>query len=215
MPASRCLSCTGCRVSITWGGSLRALIRPRQSRAFEEVLVEHLDALYRSALRLCAGNEADAEDLLQDASLRAFEGYPQLRDKAAARAWLFAILTRTHYNRIRARGRRPEGTADDLDDDVFEAALAGWQPLPTPAEELERRLLGEELDRALDNLPPELRSAVWLADVEGFTQREVAAMHDVPEGTIASRLFRARRQLRESLARTEAGARWNVRRLGT
>ncbi len=69
----------------------------------------------------------------------------------------------------------------------------------SPAEEVERWQLGEQLARALDELPDELRAAVWLVDVEGFTQREAAGMQDVPEGTIASRLFRGRRQLREAL----------------
>ena len=154
--------------------------------------------MFRTALRLCRGNEADAEDLLQDASLRAFTSFDQLRDPAAARGWLFTILTRTHLNRVRAAGRRAEA-GTDLDENEFERALAEWIPMRSPAEELERRQLGEQLARALDQLPGELRAAVWLVDVEGFTQREAANMQDVPEGTIASRLFRARRQLRAVL----------------
>ncbi len=166
------------------------------TRAFEEVFAEHLDALFRTALRLCRGNEPDAEDLLQDSALRAFTSFDQLRSPAAARAWLFTILTRTHLNRIRSAGRRAEATSTDLDQKAFEAALAEWVPIRSPAEELERSQLGEQLTKALDQLPVGLRSAVWLVDVEGFTQREAAAMQEVPEGTIASRLFRGRRQLR-------------------
>lgn len=188
------------------GIPLRPILRRQRPRAFEELLAEQLDALYRTALRLCGGHEADAEDLLQDAALRAFDGYARLRDAGAGRSWLFTILARTHYNRARARRRRAETAAIDLDDAAFESALAEWRPLTTPAEELERRLLGEDLDRALDELPPELRSAIWLVDVEGFTQREAAAAQEVPEGTIASRLFRARRQLREALAYPERDA---------
>lgn len=122
-----------------------------------------------------------------------------MRDRSAARAWLFTILTRTHLNRVRSAGRRAEVTRADLDEGAFEAALAEWVPMRSPAEEVERRQLGEQLARALDELPAELRGAVWLVDVEGFTQREAASMHDVPEGTIASRLFRGRRQLRTAL----------------
>jgi RNA polymerase sigma-70 factor (ECF subfamily) len=151
------------------------------------------------ALRLCRGNEADAEDLLQDAALRAFTGFAQLRDATAARSWLFTILSRTHLNRVRSARRRAEATSTDLDENAFEAALAEWRTMRSPAEEVERWQLGEQLARALDELPDELRAAVWLVDVEGFTQRETAGMQDVPEGTIASRLFRGRRQLREAL----------------
>jgi RNA polymerase sigma-70 factor, ECF subfamily len=174
------------------------------ARAFEEVFAEHLDALYRTALRLCRGHEADAEDLLQDSALRSFTNFDQLKDPSSARAWLFTILTRTHLNRVRSAGRRAEATSTDLDERAFEAALAEWMPMRSPVEEVERRQLGEQLVKALDRLPAELRGAVWLVDVEGFTQREAAGMQDVPEGTIASRLFRGRRQLRIAL---EAAAR--------
>jgi len=181
--------------------------RGRPERAFEEIFSEHLDALYRTALRLCRGNEADAEDLLQESALRAFTNFEQLRDPAAARAWLFTILGRTHLNRVRAAGRRTEATSTDLDERSFEAALAEWVPMRSPAEELERWQLAEQLAQALDQLPGELRAAVWLVDVEGFTQREAAGMQDVPEGTIASRLFRGRRQLRVALERPAREAR--------
>jgi RNA polymerase sigma factor (sigma-70 family) len=100
---------------------------------------------------------------------------------------------------VRSAGRRVEATSTDLDENAFEAALAAWVPMRSPSEDLERRQLGEQLARALDQLPPELRAAVWLVDVEGFTQREAANMQDVPEGTIASRVFRGRRQLRSVL----------------
>ena len=114
---------------------------------------------------------------------------------------MFTILTRTHLNLVRSAGRRAEATAADLDEGAFEAALAQWIPMRSPVEEVERWQLGELLARAMDQLPADLRGAVWLVDVEGFTQREAASMHDVPEGTIASRLFRGRRQLRIALER--------------
>jgi RNA polymerase sigma-70 factor (ECF subfamily) len=163
------------------------------------VLSEHLDALFRTALRLCQGHEADAEDLLQDAALRAFNGYGQLREPSATRSWLFTILSRTHFNRMRARRRRAELLSVDLDEPAFEAALADWAPVLSPADNVEARQLSEQLTQALDGLAPELRGVVLLVDVEGFTQREVAGMLGIPEGTVASRLFRARRHLRTAL----------------
>lgn len=191
----RCVSCTRRRRR---GIGLKRS-RRRHPRAFEEVFAEHLDALFRTALRLCRGNRADAEDLLQDSAVRAFTGFGQLRDPSAARAWLFTILTRTHLNRVRSTNRRSETCCTDLDDRAFEGALTEWMPVSSPADDLEQRQLGEQLAEALDRLPVEIRSAVWLVDVEGFTQREAAVLQDVPEGTIASRLFRGRRQLRALL----------------
>ncbi|HUF26191.1 MAG TPA: sigma-70 family RNA polymerase sigma factor [Gemmatimonadaceae bacterium] len=174
-------------------------------RAFEELLSEHLDALYRTALRLCAGREADAEDLLQDAMLRAFQSHASLREPAAGRAWLFTILARTNLNRIRSQRRRAELAASDLEDNEFEDALASWRPGDQPDALADAALLRAHMASALDALDDSLRSVVWLSDVEGFRQREVADMLGIPEGTVASRLFRARRSLRTILQRTAPG----------
>lgn len=172
---------------------------PRDPRAFEELLSEHLDALYRTALRFCGGRQADAEDLLQDATLRAFEHFEQLRDPLAARSWLFTILARTNLNRLRSQQRRAEVVATDLDDRDFERALAAWEHGVKPDERTDESLMRERLITALDSLDEQLRPVVWLSDVEGFRQREVAAMLGIPEGTVASRLYRARRALRTRL----------------
>jgi RNA polymerase sigma-70 factor (ECF subfamily) len=188
-----------------------ASVRP-PVRAFEEVLAEHLDSLFRTALRLCQGHYADAEDLLQDTALRAFDSYGQLREPSAARSWLMTILTRTHLNRVRARQRRAEMVSIDLDEPAFEAALADWAPMPSPADQVDSWQLGEQLTRAMDGLLPELREVVVLVDVEGFTQREVGSILGIPEGTVASRLFRARRQLRAALDAPARDARlWRYR----
>jgi len=182
------------------------------AKAFEEVLSEHLAALYRTALRLCAGREADAEDLLQDAMLRAFEGYAELKDMAAAKSWLFTILVRTNLNRIRANSRRAETLTADIDVTAFEEALANWSPLRNPEEELFLSHLRENIRDALDSLDTSLRETVWLVDVEGFRLREVGTMLGLPEGTVASRLFRARRALRELLRGEDRVAGVRVRR---
>ncbi|MFN2398137.1 MAG: RNA polymerase sigma factor [Gemmatimonadaceae bacterium] len=173
---------------------------PGEPRAFEELLSEHLDALYRTAVRLCAGRVADAEDLLQDAMLRAFRSYRTLRDPIAARAWLFTILTRTNLNRVRTTHRRAERTATDFEDGEFEEALASWFPVQGPDALADATLVREKLEAALDALDAHLRPVLWLSDVEGFRQREVAEMLGIPEGTVASRLYRARRTLRAALA---------------
>jgi RNA polymerase sigma-70 factor (ECF subfamily) len=175
--------------------------RRTEPRAFEELLSEHLDALYRTALRFCGGRRADAEDLLQDAMLRAFGRFGELREPEAARVWLFTILTRTNLNRLRAQRRRAEMIASDLEEHEFEAALASWRSAEAPDEHTDRVLTRERLAAALDALDEYLRPVVWLTDVEGFRQREVAEMLGIPEGTVASRLFRARRSLREALRR--------------
>lgn len=173
---------------------------------FEEVITQHLDALYRAALRFSRGHTADAEDLLQDAVLRACERYGDLRDAGAAKAWLFTILARTHLNRRRSQQRRREALESDLSEHEFEEALADW---PAAGDVDASWPSAAEVGDAIDALEESLRSAVVLCDIEGFRQREVAAMLEVPEGTVASRLYRARRQLRDKLLGTsgrETGA---------
>ena len=131
--------------------------------------------------------------------LRAFERFDELREPGAARAWMFTILARTNLNRVRARQRRAETVASDMTEHEFEAALSSWQCLEAPDDRAELASTREQIARALDALDDQLRPVVWLSDVEGFRQREVAEMLGIPEGTVASRLFRARRHLRESL----------------
>lgn len=175
------------------------------SRVAEDVLSEHLDALYRTALRLCNGRTPDAEDLVQEVALQTFRRFHELREIDAARAWLFTILTRTHLNRVRTSMRRRERAVDDLDEASFERALETWRVDDTPETSLERARTRDSIERAIDSLDPALRTVVWLVDVEGFRHREAAAILGVPEGTVASRLFRAHHALRRLLAPAGAG----------
>jgi RNA polymerase sigma-70 factor (ECF subfamily) len=175
------------------------------------VFDEHLDALYRTALR-CGGTATEAEDLLQETALSAYRHFDRLRDAGASRPWLFKILLRTHLNRTRARARRLEVVASQLEEDAYENALAAWRPTPTPEQILDWRRTGEGLSAALNEISPSLRIVVWLIDVEGFKQREVARMLEISEGTVASRLFRAHQRLRERLIRSpESGGRQEER----
>lgn len=117
-------------------------------RAFEELFSEHLDAVYRAALRLCRGREPDAQDLVQETALRAFRAVQQLRDPSAARPWLFTILGRTYLNQALTAKRRSETLFTDLDVPELERALEQWQPSRTPEEVLARRELRARLIEA-------------------------------------------------------------------
>ncbi len=167
--------------------------------AFERVLSTHLDALHGMAIRLSNGHQADAEDLLQDATLRAYAAFASVRDVSAVRAWLFQILVRTNLNRVRSRRRRLEMTASDVGDAEFERALAEWSPPSAVDDEIDEAGVRASVREALDALDAPLRAVVQLVDMEGFLQRDAAGMLRIPEGTVASRLFRARGALRNSL----------------
>jgi RNA polymerase sigma-70 factor (ECF subfamily) len=163
------------------------------------LLTRELNALYGMALRLCRGRAADAEDLLQESVLRSLRHFDQLRERGAGRAWLFRILIRTHANRMRAVERLRETFEGDLDEGAFEQALASWRTFEARDVAIDY-LLRDRVIAAVDELPLQMREVLWLVDVEGFGLREVAQMLDVPGGTVASRLYRARQALRSAIA---------------
>lgn len=171
--------------------------------SFEEILGEHLDALFAAALRLTGGREADAEDLFQDMAVKAFQGFSGLKEEKRARSWLFTILNRTHLNRERGGGRRPDRVVSG--EQSLEELLRRRSPPDTGTDALDRLAARLDIMEAFDRLPEEFRSVVWLVDVEEFLIREVAEMLEIPEGTAASRLYRGRRKLRSYLG--EAGGR--------
>jgi RNA polymerase sigma-70 factor (ECF subfamily) len=161
-------------------------------RRFEEQVLVHLRDLYRAALRL-SRSAPDAEDLVQETCLRAFQALEQLRHPGAAKVWVFAIL-RSVFLRQATRPARmsvedPDGFA--VGEDVFRAAHDEGSPL--------RAALLQEIREAMLKLPLPYREAIVLAHIGGFSYREMAQILEVPIGTVMSRLFRGRRMLRASL----------------
>jgi RNA polymerase sigma-70 factor, ECF subfamily len=162
---------------------------------FEREAMVHLDALYGFALKLSRARD-DAEDLVSDTVLRAFERWEQYRLGTNIRAWLFTILYHVFVSRKRRIDAREVQSTDDGD---------GWSPHEAIGEaDPERRFfdsfLDEEITRAIAALPDEYRSAVVLSDVHDLRYAEIARILRVPEGTVKSRLFRGRRILQKKLA---------------
>ena len=160
-----------------------------RDEAFEAEVLPQLRALFGMAYRL-TGNAHDAEDLVQETMLRAHRAFHRYRPGTNARAWLFTILHRLRTDGLRRRGRRPE-TVELTDDGppvapVHEAALTSGH---------------EEITRALEGLPETFRDAVVLRDVEEYSYAEIAAMLEVPVGTVMSRIHRGRALLRRALSR--------------
>jgi RNA polymerase sigma-70 factor (ECF subfamily) len=164
---------------------------------FEEALAAHVDALYATALRLTR-DAGLAEDLVQDCALKAYRSFRDLRSHDRFRAWLFTILVNTAKNRAREAARRVPFVDVDLDA-LLEDPLLADQGAASPETALLQESLPEDLEAGLRSLPGPLLNVLWLVDVEEFRLAEVAAMLGVPPGTVASRLHRARRFLRERL----------------
>lgn len=169
-------------------------------REFEEVALVHLDALYRSALRLTR-NRAEAEDLVQETCLRAFRNFHRFDPLSHCRVWLFTIMRNLFLNRLRQAGREVlEGDASALEA-LQERLMTPTSVARNPEEEFFQKLLHDDIDRALKALPLAFREAVILADLEGLSYKEVAEVLGCPTGTVMSRLSRGRQLLRHLLSR--------------
>jgi RNA polymerase sigma-70 factor (ECF subfamily) len=169
--------------------------------SFEEQALQHVDALYRTALRMTR-NPADAEDLVQDALVRAFRFYDRFEPGTNFRAWLFKILTNTYINTYRRKQNRPqESSLDDAEDFFLYNQLSrDTGERVTDVEQTVLDHLGADaIQQAIDRLPPQFRTTVQLADVEGLSYADIAEATGVAKGTVMSRLFRGRRLLQRAL----------------
>ena len=180
--------------------------------AFELLLDRYLRNIYRVAYRL-AGNADDAEDLMQEAVAEAFRAFDRYQPGTYFDRWVYRIMHRTHIDWIRRRRRRPEVSLDApaaADGGPLLARFGDTQA--DPQHLTETGDLDGPIQAALDALPPEFRTVVVLADIEGLSYDEIAAAVACPVGTVRSRLHRAREALRVALrphvAGRNGGARW-------
>ncbi len=172
---------------------------------FVEEAIPHLDAVYRFALRLSRGHEAEAQDLVQDTFLRAHRGWEGFRLGTNCRAWLFTICRNSFLRSEERRGRRAEILESETDADVESlAATAVFSEVREnvdPEAAFFDSFLDREVLNALDALPTPFREAVVLSDLEGLSYLEIAEVLELPTGTVKSRLFRGRRLLQQALYR--------------
>jgi RNA polymerase sigma-70 factor (ECF subfamily) len=171
----------------------------RLEERFEREALPLLTEMYAGALRLTR-NPSDAEDLLQETYLRAYRGFGTFREGTNLRAWLYRILTNAFINTYRKRQREPQTVSDEEVPEWYLYERLGGEGAEASAEaEVLEALPDEEVQEALAGLPEQFRLAVLLADVEGFSYKEIADILDVPIGTVMSRLHRGRRALEKRL----------------
>lgn len=182
---------------LSFAGSLEPAPASRAERRaqFEGEVLVHLDALYTFAFKL-ARVPADAEDIVSETVVRAFDHWEQYRLGTNARAWLFTILYHVFVNRRRSDSREVfYSDIDEVGPHVEHAVDAD------PEGEFYDAIVDDEVTRAIDSLPAHYRDAVVLSDVHEFRYAEIASILGVPEGTAKSRLFRGRRMLQRKLLR--------------
>jgi RNA polymerase sigma-70 factor (ECF subfamily) len=164
---------------------------------FEAEVMPLLGPMYGAALRLTR-NPADAEDLVAQTVERAWRAFDSFEPGSNLKAWLYRILTNTFISNYRKHQREPQTVSADAPEDfsLFDRLI---EENLTPEAEFLDRLPDEQVKAALESLPEQFRTAVLLADVEGFSYQEIADITDVPVGTVMSRLHRGRKGLQRAL----------------
>ena len=165
---------------------------------FAHVVMPHIDDAYRLAHWL-TGNSTDAEDVVQDASLRAFRAIRGFAG-GSARAWVLSIVRNTAYSWLRKNRPAAVVTVDDLEAVELAQANPGDPDAPTPEATLLAKVNAEQLRAAISALPTPFRETLVLRDIEGLDYREIAQATEVPIGTVMSRLARARSRLAATLS---------------
>ena len=160
---------------------------------FEELALQHMDSLYNVALRMTK-NTSEAQDLVQDAYLRAYRFFDRFESGTNFKAWLFKILKNIYINKYRKESRRPQM----VDISSVEASNSLQGPT-TPEDEIFNKLLDDDVTRAMDALPEDFRLAIMLADLDGLSYKDIAEILDCPIGTVMSRLHRGRKLLKNNL----------------
>lgn len=163
---------------------------------YKELIEKHLDSLWFAAMRLTKNRE-DAEDLVQETCLKAFENLDSLRSKSKAKAWLLKILTNTFINKYRKEQASPVEVG--IEPDFFEPLFYKNGHYFDLEREMFSKVMDEEVKNAIESLPVEFRIPILLVDMEELPYREVEDILNISSGTLSSRLYRGRRLLRDAL----------------
>jgi len=171
----------------------------KKRKEFEAQAMPHMDALYRTALRMTK-NEKDAEDLVQEALVKAYRYWDKFDSGTNCRAWLFKIMTNIFINDYRSKSRSPMAiNMDDIDDNFLYGQLAVGSKESNPEKDLFNKIFDDDVKKAIETLPDDFRLVVVLSFLEDFSYQEIAEITDLQLGTVKSRLHRGRKLLQKEL----------------
>jgi len=169
---------------------------------FEQDAMQYARQLYSAAMRMTR-NPSDAEDLVQETFLKAYRAYHTFEEGTNLKAWLYRILTNTYINKYRKDSRRPSEVDLGSVEDLYLYRSIGSEESAEAARTTEDRVLDglveSDIKKAVEDLPENFRLPVLLADLEGFSYKEISDILDIPIGTVMSRLHRGRKAMQKSL----------------
>lgn len=175
-----------------------AVTKANKDRIFSKEFLPHADALYNFAFHLVY-NEEDANDLVQETFLKAYRFIDSYQQGTNAKAWLFKILKNAFINDYRKKVKQPVKVDYEKLFDYKETEEESYVEYVDLRQEVFQGLIGDEVTRAINELPVDFKTVILLCDVEEFSYEEIAKIVDIPIGTVRSRLHRARNILKEKL----------------
>lgn len=186
-------------------------VQQGDKRAFELLVIKYQRKILRLIGRFIR-DSAEVEDVAQNAFIKAYRAIPQFRGESAFYTWLYRIAVNTAKNHLASQKRRPESASDIAHDEAETFADGEYlREQSTPESELHSKQIAQTVNKAMDALPQELRTAITLREIEGMSYEDIAELMECPIGTVRSRIFRAREaiagQLRPLIGTTD-GKRW-------
>ncbi|MDK8465500.1 RNA polymerase sigma factor [Marinobacter sp. SS13-12] len=171
-----------------------------RSKRFERLVQPHLEAMYRFAFRL-AGQQQDAEDLVQDVVVKLYPRLEELESIEQLRPWLNRVLYRHFIDQVRRKGRRADRPVSDVAEPEQQATFLDSYAadMPELTEQISAGRLKPIMDSVIQELSPDMRTLMLLHDVDGWSQEDIARVLEIPVGTVKSRVHRCRASLREKL----------------
>lgn len=178
-------------------------VKTGETQAFSELVLKYQDRIYNTCLRIC-GHPQDAQDLTQDAFIKAFEKLQSFRHESAFTTWLFRIAMNLAISHLRSAKRRPLQSLNETSQALHTQAdelirRTGKSKTQSPDETALKTELQQSVVTALHSLDEEHRAVVVLRDIEGFSYEEISHILDIPTGTVKSRLYRGRIMLRDKI----------------